>query len=232
MDDSCPICNGSGSRGKTEKAENRLRAGRLSFFRNYLPDGPNRSIIDESELHSLVNTEEMLCGLCGHWMIFQSIKGHRFSTDDVCTAFVAIEEIFRVQKSSFSHLDLGSGLATVLLLIAWTFHEENYKSKGIICTKSFGVEAQLESIAMAARSIDLNGCADRCQVIHDDISELETGRLLGDGVFELITGTPPYFPLTDGAASVDSGRTQCAFECRGGIELYVRVAAAKLARTR
>ena len=32
--------------------------------------------------------------------------------------------------------------------------------------------------------------------------------------FDLVTGTPPYFPSTNGALPMDPGRGQCAFECR------------------
>lgn len=51
-------------------------------------------------------------------------------------------------------------------------------------------------------------------------------------LFDLVTGTPPYFNLSQGATSLDEARTQCAFECRGGIELYTKVAAARLRKTR
>ena len=40
--------------------------------------------------------------------------------------------------------------------------------------------------------------------------------------FDIVTGTPPYFPAKNGALPRDPGRGQCAFECRGGIETYVR----------
>jgi hypothetical protein len=39
--------------------------------------------------------------------------------------------------------------------------------------------------------------------------------------FDIVTGTPPYFPLRNGALPQDAGRGQCAFECRGGIEAYL-----------
>ena len=40
--------------------------------------------------------------------------------------------------------------------------------------------------------------------------------------FDIVTGTPPYFPSKNGALPLDAGRGQCAFECRGGIEAYIR----------
>jgi hypothetical protein len=43
-----------------------------------------------------------------------------------------------------------------------------------------------------------------------------------DLCFDIVTGTPPYFPSKNGALPQDAGRGQCAFECRGGIEAYIR----------
>lgn len=45
---------------------------------------------------------------------------------------------------------------------------------------------------------------------------------LNDLSFDIVTGTPPYFPSKNGALPLDAGRGQCAFECRGGIEAYIR----------
>jgi hypothetical protein len=41
-------------------------------------------------------------------------------------------------------------------------------------------------------------------------------------IFDIVTGTPPYFPSKIGALPQDAGRGQCAFECGGGIEAYIR----------
>ena len=49
-----------------------------------------------------------------------------------------------------------------------------------------------------------------------------------DKYFDIVTGTPPYFPLVNGALPQDAGRGQCAFECRGGIETYLAACARNL----
>ena len=49
-----------------------------------------------------------------------------------------------------------------------------------------------------------------------------------DEHFDIVTGTPPYFPLRNGALPQDAGRGQCAFECRGGIEAYLGACARNL----
>lgn len=52
-----------------------------------------------------------------------------------------------------------------------------------------------------------------------------------DRYFDIVTGTPPYFPLVNGALPQDAGRGQCAFECRGGIETYLAACARNLSHT-
>jgi len=64
-------------------------------------------------------------------------------------------------------------------------------------------------------------------VVRDgDIREEAT---LDGGTFELVSGTPPYFPPGTG---IESSRPQCApcrFEHRGGVEVYVDAIARVLA---
>src|SRR6478735_9075967 len=54
-------------------------------------------------------------GLTGEWFIFQRARGHRHSVDDVLTAAYALEVSPRVA----AHLDLGTGIGTVGLLVLW-----------------------------------------------------------------------------------------------------------------
>jgi tRNA1(Val) A37 N6-methylase TrmN6 len=49
------------------------------------------------------------------------------------------------------------------------------------------------------RSLAFNGLKSECTIRHGDISELSPGVDIPEGrVFDLITGTPPYFPLKAG----------------------------------
>ena len=45
------------------------------------------------------------------------------------------------------------------------------------------------------------------------------------GTFDLITGTPPYFPPGTGLESDHVQRGPCRFEHRGGVEAYCDAAA-------
>ena len=156
---------------------------------------------------------EDLCYLAGDWRIIQQTAGHRWSLDDLVTAWVAAEAHASAPPSRF--LDLGCGIGTVLMLLAWRFPD----ACGV------GIEAQAASVDLARRSIEWNGAAGRCEVRYGDFRE----SALALGGFDLVTGTPPY--LTPGHATVSS-RAQCGpchFEERGGIEDYCSTAARLLA---
>ena len=114
-------------------------------------------------------------------------------------------------------LDLGCGIGSVLLLLAWRFP----------WARLHGIEAQEISAGLARRSIAWNGVADRATVVTDD---LRTAAVLGTGPrYQLVTGTPPYFPHSAGPQSTHIQRGPCRFEHRGGIEEYCQAAAPVLA---
>lgn len=66
-----------------------------------------------------------------------------------------------------------------------------------------------------------NDEVDSDDKIGKEEKDQDDGRDGGDMLFDMVTGTPPYFPSKNGALPVDAGRGQCAFECRGGIEVYL-----------
>ena len=106
--------------------------------------------------------------------------------------------------------------ASVLLLVAW-------RLPGADVT---GVEAQAERAALGRRSIAYDGVADRCRIVDGDLrTDLAT---LGGG-FDLVTGTPPYFPRGTGVESTKPHAAPCRFELRGGVEDYLAAAAAVVA---
>jgi tRNA1(Val) A37 N6-methylase TrmN6 len=154
---------------------------------------------------------EDLCFLAGDWRILQQVAGHRWSLDDLVTAWVATRAVATPARFA----DLGCGIGTVLMLVAWAFPN----ATGV------GIEAQEASVDLARRSLAWNGAGPRCTVRRGDFRDPETSAAT-DG-FDLVTGTPPY--LTPGHATA-SHRAQCGpchFEERGGVEDYC-VAAARL----
>jgi len=156
---------------------------------------------------------EDLCYLAGDWRIFQHVGGHRWSLDDLATAWLAAEEVSPRPPARVA--DLGCGIGTVLMLLAWRFPDARVE----------GLEAEGEKVALAERSLRWNGCAGRCVVRVGDLRE----PAALDGPFDLVTGTPPYLPRGTATEPARPDRGPWHFEHRGGIEGYCRAAARLLA---
>jgi len=156
--------------------------------------------------------DEDLCYLSGDWRLFQKQRGHRWSLDDLVTAWVATRELD--PATPLRALDLGCGLGSVLLMVAWKLPHANVT----------GIEAQPDRAAMGRRSIAYNGAEARCQILDGDLREVAIA-----GPFDLITGTPPYFPIGTGTESTKTHAAPARFEHRGGVEDYLAVAARSLA---
>jgi tRNA1(Val) A37 N6-methylase TrmN6 len=140
--------------------------------------------------------------------IWQRRRGHRYSLDDVATAWVAA----RARPDAQRCVDLGCGIGSVLMMVAWKLERASL----------VGIEAQETSAALARRSIEANGLASRVEVRFGDLREV--APTLGRG-FDLVTGTPPYLPLGTALPSPDAQRTAARLELRGGVEAYLAAAA-------
>lgn len=158
---------------------------------------------------------EDLCWLAGNWRILQRTDGHRFSLDDLVTAYHASTTL-ETEPARF--LDLGTGIGTVLLYSAWRYP----------AAQGVGIEAQAVSAHLARRSLHWNGVAERCRVVEGDFRDLAV-LAAAQPPFPLVTGTPPYFPPGTGVEATAPQRGPCRFERRGGIEAYCAAAATALA---
>jgi tRNA1(Val) A37 N6-methylase TrmN6 len=158
-------------------------------------------------------TDEDLCWLAGNWRLLQRTDGHRTSLDDLVTAHLAASLV----EAPARCLDLGCGIGSVLSFVAWKFPR----------ARLLGVEAQEVSARLARRSIAWNGIGDRATVVIDDFRTAPV--LKQEAPFDLVTGTPPYFPIGAGPESGNIQRAPCRFEHRGGIEAYCLAAAPMLA---
>jgi tRNA1Val (adenine37-N6)-methyltransferase len=150
--------------------------------------------------------DEDLCWLAGNWRILQRTDGHRTSLDDLLVAHLAADGVAHQPPSRC--LDLGCGIGSVLLFLAW-----RYPAAVMV-----GVEAQGVSAGLARRSLRWNGIAGRAEIHTADFRD--TSVLPGPAPFDLVTGTPPYFPIGAGPESDNVQRGPCRFEHRGGIEAY------------
>jgi tRNA1(Val) A37 N6-methylase TrmN6 len=156
--------------------------------------------------------------------IFQRKNGHRYSVDDVATAWLALRA---ADPQALSCLDLGCGIGSVLLMLADRLN----------AARVVGIEAQAVSYALAERNIERNRLGRRVSVQFGDLrdpalldrilqAEVAFGR---DAGFDLVTGTPPYKPPGTASLSPDPQRAHARVELRGGVEAYLSAAARVLA---
>jgi tRNA1(Val) A37 N6-methylase TrmN6 len=162
--------------------------------------------------HVEVPADESLDALSGHFRIFQLRKGHRFSTDDVLTAWYGTSWA----PTARTILDLGSGIGSVAMIAAW-------RCQG---ARLVAIEAQDESVRLARKSVAYNGLDDRYDIRHADFRG--HSALADDERFDLVLGSPPYFPPGTGIEGDHPQKVACRFELRGDIADYARVAAAHL----
>lgn len=150
--------------------------------------------------------DESLDQLYGDWWIYQLARGHRFSTDDVLTAWRASIALPHARRC----LDLGCGVGSVGLstlgLLGWPD------------ATLVGVEAQEQSAALARRSVSRNGLDQRVRILSGDLRDPDV--LPAEDRFELVTGSPPYMPTSNGIVSSHPQRAACRFELRGSCVDY------------
>lgn len=155
---------------------------------------------------------ETLDAISGHFRLFQLRDGHRFSTDDLLTAWYGTTWCPRAQAV----IDLGSGIGSVGMIAAWRLPGARFVT----------IEAQSQSVRLARKSRAYNGLEDRYEIREGDFRH---AALLGVGEkFDLVLGSPPYFPLGSGVESEHPQKLACRFEVRGDIADYCSVAAAHL----
>ncbi len=117
--------------------------------------------------------------LAGDWRIFQLRTGHRFSADDLLTAWAAV----RAKPEALRLLDLGSGLGSVGLLVLWKLPTTGHLTM---------VEVQAVSHALACHTVAYNDLTGRVTLHHQDL------RAWSGGTFDLVTGSPPYLAVAQG----------------------------------
>ncbi len=177
-------------------------------FKEWTKPGPIVSSANDA-----VSEGESLDAISGFYRLYQYEDGHRFSTDDVLVAWFASTYSPRADRV----LDLGSGIGSVAQISAWRLPGAHFTT----------VEAQERSIALARKSIVRNGLSSRFEARLGDFRAI--GVLKEGEKFDLITGSPPYWPTSDGILSENEQKVACRFEVRGGVEAYCETASKHLA---
>jgi tRNA1(Val) A37 N6-methylase TrmN6 len=114
-----------------------------------------------------VPPDETLDFISGHFRIFQLRDGHRFSTDDVLTAWYGTTWAPRAS----SILDLGSGIGSVAMIAAWRLPDARVVT----------IEAQEESVRLARKSAAYNGLEARYEIREGDFRDQGGFNRLGQG---------------------------------------------------
>jgi len=74
-------------------------------------------------------------------------------------------------------------------------------------------------------NLERNGLSERAELMHADVRDLPDDL----GVFDLVTGAPPFMPIGSVVLPRDPQRAAARFETRGGSEAYCTAASRHLA---
>jgi tRNA1(Val) A37 N6-methylase TrmN6 len=149
--------------------------------------------------------------LAGDWRIFQLRAGHRFSADDLLTAWAAVQ----ANPEARQLLDLGAGIGSVGLLVLWKLPTAAHLTM---------VEVQALSHALASRTVAHNRLTARVTLYRQDLRDWTAQG------FDLITASPPYLPVGHGVYPRHPQKAAARFELHGDVFDYCQAAARALAR--
>jgi tRNA1(Val) A37 N6-methylase TrmN6 len=185
------------------------------FFKGWAKPGPRvpgLAAVEGAGYSPALPDSETLDALSGHFRIFQLKAGHRFSTDDILTAWYGTTWA----PVARAVLDLGSGIGSVGMTAAWRLPGARFVT----------VEAQDISVALARKSVIFNGLEGRYEIRQGDFRD---PSVVAEGEkFDLVLGSPPYFPLDSGIHGDHPQKIACRFEVRGDVADYCQTAARHL----
>src|SRR5882757_4845986 len=125
------------------------------FFKGWAKPGPLAPGAQDASL--VLPENETLDAISGHFRLFQLLNGHRFSTDDVLTAWYGTSWC----PTARTALDLGSGIGSVGMIAAWRLPGARFVT----------IEAQEESVRLAQKSALYNGLETRYEIRQGDFRD-------------------------------------------------------------
>ncbi len=154
--------------------------------------------------------DESLDQLTRDWWVYQLKRGHRFSTDDVVTAWTA----GAARPDARRLLDIGAGIGSVGMM---TLHFMAPEATSVF------VEAQEVSHRLCRKSVEANNLSARIEL---RLGDLRDDALIPErAAYDLVTGSPPYTPVDKGVVSPHPQRAACRMELRGSVFDYCLTAA-------
>lgn len=138
--------------------------------------------------------------------VIQELHGYRFSLDPLLLcAFASPGAGARV-------IDLGTGSAVIPLVLARRTEDATF----------VGVELQDGMAELAQRNVQLNGLADRVDILRDDVLGLRTRFPVSS--FDLVLSNPPYRKRGTGKISPKRGRDEARHESTATLSDFLVVA--------
>ncbi|GMI43088.1 hypothetical protein TrCOL_g2461 [Triparma columacea] len=206
------------------------------------------SLCDSVAFELPISGPAVLSNFMGSWRLLQEEKGgHRYTTDDICTAYVAFKSSLSTPLPNTLHLDLGTGAGSVLMAVRWLNLSRRDKNEHSSSTnkreqehRSLGLEARSNALSYARFSatynLGPNPSISFSRGDFRDLSFVQSSISTAWGVGSkpgMVTGTPPYFTVEhdeiEGSTDIKQGGmpsnlqsapARCEF--RGGVNDYVR----------
>lgn len=152
-------------------------------------------------------SEETLDDIAGGRLkVLQKAKGYRFSFDALLLShFVRLRHGEHVLE-----MGTGSGVVSMILAGRW---------EGVKIT---GIDIQAEMVAMAGRSVALNGLGEKVELRRVDVREVSSA--FPPCSFDVVVSNPPYRKMNSGRINPDREKALARHEIAGAIRDFLQAA--------
>jgi tRNA1Val (adenine37-N6)-methyltransferase len=142
----------------------------------------------------------------GRLKVLQKVRGYRFSLDSLLLAhFVCLQPGDQV-------MEMGAGSAVVSLILADRWD-------GATIT---GIDIQEEVVAMALRSVAINGLAEKVALRQVDVRKVNPA--FAQSSFDVAVANPPYRKINSGRINADRQKALARHEIAGTIRDFLQAA--------